>query len=85
YSPKNYYRRVRVFLREYRKPKTSVPFDFQRLLALFRSSIRLGVIGRERFQYWKMILWTLFRRPQLLSEAITFAIYGYHFRRISGR
>jgi radical SAM superfamily enzyme YgiQ (UPF0313 family) len=82
YAPKNYYRRVKTFLREYKSPKVEIPLDFQRFLAFFRSSIRLGVFGKERFQYWKLISWTLMRRPALLPLAITFAIYGHHFRRI---
>jgi radical SAM superfamily enzyme YgiQ (UPF0313 family) len=85
YSPKPYYRRVKVFLSHYKAPKFEVPLDFQRVLALIRSGIRLGIIGRERLQYWKILLWTLFRRPSLLQLAITFAIYGHHFRKICKR
>jgi radical SAM superfamily enzyme YgiQ (UPF0313 family) len=83
YSPRNYYKRAMTFLREYEMPKTRIPLDFQRLLAAFRSSIRLGFFGRERFQYWKILSWTLFYRPRLVPLAITFAIYGHHFRKIS--
>ena len=82
YSPEHYYERVMTFLREYKRPKIRNPLDFQRLLALLRSSIRLGIFGKERFQYWKVLFWTLFRRPQLFTLTITFAIYGHHFRRI---
>jgi len=83
YLPKNYYRRVKTFLREYKAPKTEFRLDFQRFMAFFRSSIRLGIFGKERFQYWKLLLWTLFRRPRLFPLVITFAIYGHHFRKIS--
>ena len=83
YSPSHYYKRAMTFLREYKMPKTSIRLDFQRLLAVFRSSIRLGLFGKERFQYWKILSWTLFCRPRLVPLAITFAIYGHHFRRIS--
>jgi len=82
YSPKIYYQRIKTFLREYRATKIENPPDFQRFLAFFRSSIRLGIFGKERFQYWKILLWTLFRRPGLLPLAITLAIYGHHFRKI---
>ena len=82
YSPVHYYKRARTFLREYKGPKVKTPLDFQRLLAVVRSSIRLGILGEERFQYWNTLLWTLFRRPKLLSLNITLAIYGYHFRKI---
>jgi len=82
YSPEHYYKRALTFLREYKGPKVRTPLDFQRLMAVFRSSIRLGVFGKERFQYWKILFWTLFRRPKMLPLTITLAIYGYHFRKI---
>jgi hypothetical protein len=56
--------------------------DFQRLLVIVRSSVRLGILGKERFQDWKITFRTLFRRPQMLPVTITIAIYSYHFRKI---
>jgi hypothetical protein len=82
YSHKHYYQRVNTFLREYKAPKIEIPLDFQRFLAVFRSNIRLGIFGKERFQYWRLLLWTLFRRPELFSLAITLAIHGHHFRKV---
>ena len=82
YSPKNYYGRVKVFLKEFGNSKVNTQLDLQRVLALFRSSIRLGILGKERFQFWYLMIWTLVRKPRMLPMAITFAIYGYHFRKI---
>jgi radical SAM superfamily enzyme YgiQ (UPF0313 family) len=82
YSPKLYYQRIKTFLREYKATRIHNPLDFQHFLALFRSSIHLGIFGKERFQYWKILFWTLFRRPGLFPLAITLAIYGHHFRKI---
>jgi radical SAM superfamily enzyme YgiQ (UPF0313 family) len=82
YTPKNYYKRVKTFLREYKAPKIVTPLDFQRFLAFFRSGIRLGIFGKERFQFWKLLLWTLVQRPGLLPLAVTLSIYGHHFRKI---
>ena len=82
YSPAHYYERARVFLREYKRPKIRTPLGVQHLLAIVRSSIRLGVFGKERFEYWKIMFWALFRRPGMLPMTVTIAIYGYHFRRI---
>jgi radical SAM superfamily enzyme YgiQ (UPF0313 family) len=82
YSPRLYYQRIKTFLREYKPPRFEVPLDFQRFLAFFRSGIHLGILGRERFEFWKILSWTLVRRPKLFPLAITFAIYGYHFRKI---
>ncbi len=82
YSPKIYYERVRTFLQEYKAPEAQLPFNVHNLMAFFHSCIRLGIFGKERFQYWKLLLWTLRKRPELLPLAITFAIYGHHFRRV---
>ena len=82
YLPRPYYQRVKTFLREYNAPKIFVKMDFQRLLAFFRSCVKIGIFGNERFQYWNLFFWALFRRPRFFPLAITFAIYGYHFRKI---
>ncbi len=82
YSPKHYYERVRTFLQEYKPAKLDIPLNIANIMAFLRSSIRLGIFGKERFQYWKLLLWTLRKRPELLPMAITFAIYGHHFRKI---
>ena len=55
---------------------------FQRFLAFFRTSIRIGIFGKERIQYWNLVVWTLCRCPKLLPLAITLAIHGYHFRKV---
>jgi len=82
YSPAPYYQRIRTFLREYRPPRVRMKLQFCDILAVVRSVYRLGFVGRERLHYWKLLLWTQFRRPRLLRHAIILAIYGYHFRRI---
>jgi radical SAM superfamily enzyme YgiQ (UPF0313 family) len=84
YSPKFFYERVMRFLKDF-EPKKKKVFHFNPnyILALFRSILKLGVIGEERIYYWKLFIWTLFRKPQLFSLAILFAIYGFHFKKIS--
>jgi len=82
YRPRPYYKRIKTFLREYKAPKISIKLDFQRFLAFFRTSIRIGIFGKERIQYWNLVLWTLCRCPKLLPLAITLAIHGYHFRKV---
>ena len=83
YMPEQYYARARTFLRETRPPKFEVPIDRAYFTAFLRSVGRLGIVGKERTEYWKLFLWTLVRRPRLLPLAITLAIYGYHFRLLS--
>ncbi len=83
YAPKFYYERVLTFLREYQPPKIRVQLEPQYILALWRSIYQLGIRGVERVHYWRLFFWTLFRRPRLFPLAITFAIYGFHFRRVA--
>jgi radical SAM superfamily enzyme YgiQ (UPF0313 family) len=80
YAPGPYYQRIRTFLREYQRPKISDPLNWRYMLAFLRASIQLGLLGRERFHYWRLLLWTLFRRPGSLPLAVTLSIYGHHFR-----
>jgi radical SAM superfamily enzyme YgiQ (UPF0313 family) len=82
YRPRPYYKRIKTFLREYKPPKISINLDLQRFLAFFRTSIRIGIFGKERIQYWNLLVWTLCRCPKLLPLAITLAIHGHHFRKV---
>jgi len=83
YSPKHYYARVKKFLREYRPVKVRGSYyKLSHVKAVIKSVFRLGIIGKERFHYWKLITWSLFTRPKLFSHAITLSIYGFHFRKV---
>ena len=84
YSTKQYYERVRTFLKEY-KPlvkRKHQKMKANEILAFLKSIVRLGIIGKERLEYWKLLFWTLFHRPGLIRTAITYIIYGFHFRKI---
>lgn len=82
YSPNQYYRRIRCILRELKVPTATIPVNFRRLLAFLRACLQLGILGKERCQYWYLLMWALVRRPRLLPLAVTLAIYGYHYRKI---
>ena len=83
YSPEAYYTRVKTFLANY-VPAGVVKsrIHVRELSAFLRSIYVLGLKGPERVQYWKLFFWTLFRRPRLFPLAITFSIYGFHFRQV---
>lgn len=84
YSPSTYYARVRTFLRVYRIPRLeirwSLRYQLRQWWAFAMANARLGIAGKERVEYWKLLIGTVFRRPRAFSLAVTFAIYGYHFR-----
>jgi radical SAM superfamily enzyme YgiQ (UPF0313 family) len=81
YAPGPYYQRIRTFLREYRSPKISGPLNWRYFMAFLQANVRLGIIGRERFHYWGLLLWTFFHRPSHFPLAVTLSIYGHHFRK----
>ncbi len=81
YAPGPYYRRIRTFLREYRRPKIAVPVNWRSVMAFLQANLRLGIFGRERFHYWGLLVWTFFRRPAHFPLAVTLSIYGHHFRK----
>ncbi len=87
YSPEVYYRRVKTFLKIYQLPKIKTDISFSRIWtyggAFIQSIIKLGIFGKERKQYWGLLFWTLFKKPKLLPLAITFSVYGYHYRKVS--
>jgi len=84
YSPKEYYQRILLLLKNYKNSakKNISQFHFYHLKAFFKSIILLGIIHKGRSYYWKMLFWSLFKRPKLLPLAVTLAIHGYHFRKI---
>jgi hypothetical protein len=81
YAPRPYYRRVRTFLREFKQPKFSFTMKPRLWMAFAHSSVRLGIFGRERIEYWRLLAWTCLRRPASFQVAVTLAIYGHHFRK----
>jgi len=83
YSSKAYYERVIRFLKDYQpriKSRTAITYD--KILALLRSIIILGIIKRNQLYYWRLFFWSLIYRPKLFPLAITYSIYGYHFKKV---
>jgi radical SAM superfamily enzyme YgiQ (UPF0313 family) len=83
YSGKAYYERVVRFLKQYEpRIKTRTAVNFGKILALLRSILILGIFKRNRIYYWRLFFWSLVHRPKLFPLAITYSIYGYHFRKV---
>jgi radical SAM superfamily enzyme YgiQ (UPF0313 family) len=83
YATKPYYKRVRQMLLNYKRQcKKHNRIDFSLINAFFKSIYIIGIVNKGRFEYWKLLFWTLIKRPELFTDAITFAVYGYHFRTV---
>lgn len=81
YSPENFYQRAKTLLSEYKAPSVRRPISRERIMAFLRSIVQLGIFSKGRLQYWKLLIWTSFRRPKLFPLAVTLLVYGYHFRK----
>lgn len=84
YSPKYYYQRVKTFLREFKPPKRKLPrVRFYHIKAFFSSLWLLGFRYKGKRYFWRLILWSLLRRPSMLPYAVGYSLVGIHFRKIS--
>lgn len=83
YSLKPYHRRLIGFLRKF-EPAVHGRLNINRekIAALLRSVLYIGILSKGRIYYWRLILWSLFTRPKMLPLAVTYSIYGYHFRKV---
>ena len=85
YGIKPYYKRIRKLLLNYnRKNARKARINLIQLRAFFKSVLIIGMIWKGRREYWKLLIWTLLKRPRHFAEAVTFAVYGYHYRYVYG-
>jgi radical SAM superfamily enzyme YgiQ (UPF0313 family) len=87
YSPKQYYTRVKTFLKQYKPQKRRgiSHLQFWHIWAFVRSVWFLGITGKGRWPYWRFFVSTLLRRPRSFPISMTFAIHGFHFRTVALR
>ena len=83
FSPELFYERIKTFLIEYHPYYFKTQLGIQEFLAFFRTIWLIGILGKERKQYWNLFFWALFKHSQKFPLAITLAVFGYHFRKVS--
>jgi radical SAM superfamily enzyme YgiQ (UPF0313 family) len=81
YSCKAYYSRVLTFLQNFNPPRVQ-QLSLNRFMAFLKSVFYLGFFKKESKYFWKILLWSAFHKPKSFPLAITYSIYGYHFRRV---
>jgi len=84
YDPARYYERILEFFKEFKPLKRNRigMFRLCYLKAIFKAMFYLGIFEKGRRHYWKLLLKTLTKYPRFLPEALTFAVYGFHFRKV---
>jgi radical SAM superfamily enzyme YgiQ (UPF0313 family) len=83
YAPKEYYRRILRFLREYRPGGPRIRPSWDDWMALVKSLWVMGIRTRGRREYWKFLTRVLMSHRRKFSEAMTLAIMGHHFRKVA--
>jgi hypothetical protein len=83
YSPREYYDRVLEFLKDYR-PARKRRLQLLEVRAFFNSILYLGILdkGKNKIYYWKLLIKAFLFHRQSFGEAVSHAIFGYHFRKL---
>ena len=84
YSPKQYYQRIKTFLREYKPERKRTPqLQPSYLWAFIKSMWYLGIREKGRWYYWGFLISTIIRYSRSLPLCMSLAVYGLHFRKVT--
>ena len=86
YDPRDYYERIKTFIREFKPPKKKffrINIQKYQLRALFGTVWLAGIKSSGRKYFWKLLLWVSVKYPSLLPYAIGYSLTGIHLRSIS--
>ena len=86
YSCEAYYERVTRFLSQCQSgalPRGRASLSISSLRAILSSVFRQGILDRHRLAYWRFVLTAATRYRRSFGAAMTLAIMGYHFQRIT--
>ncbi|MEI6135367.1 MAG: DUF4070 domain-containing protein [Desulfomonile sp.] len=81
YSPAEYYKRVLEFLKEY-KPARTKQINRLEIRAFFSSILYLGILDKGKIYYWKLLVRAFLFHRRSFGEAVSSALFGYHFRKL---
>jgi radical SAM superfamily enzyme YgiQ (UPF0313 family) len=82
YESKHYYQTVLDFLSHY-KPRIRQKLNSGDVIAFFNSIVKLGIQSADRKEYWKFLYQAYRTNKEAFSEAVTLAIMGYHFQKVT--
>jgi len=85
YSPREYYNRALDSMRRTAQQLAEPQYYslLGSLVALSRVLLRLGVLDRERKEFWRFFSQTLVNHRNKLGESMRLAAMGYHFRKLN--
>jgi radical SAM superfamily enzyme YgiQ (UPF0313 family) len=85
YSPREYYERTLASMRRTAQHLTKAGHSnlVNDVASLTRVLVKLGVIDRERKEFWRFFTKSLFKHRTRMAESLRLAAMGYHFRKLS--
>lgn len=89
YSPEYVYERAKTFMQAYQGANVRHPISrgirLRDIGTIFRVVFHIGMLGKERIYFWKLLLWTRIHYPKRVKQAFLFAVLIYQFRRMYER
>lgn len=85
YSPARYFARCVTLLRHLKPHRTSTRRVGRTELRALVMSLVLQTLSGYGWQYWKFLGRALFASPKLFAEAITMAVKGHHYFKMTAR
>ena len=86
YGPREYYQRVLDSLRRTTRPHSAEQHIYRPiagLTALMKILVKLGVIDRERKEFWRFFVQALIKHRAQFADSLRLAAVGYHLRKLS--
>jgi radical SAM superfamily enzyme YgiQ (UPF0313 family) len=86
YGPREYYERVLDSLGRTSPQRANETHNYSLaagLAALMKIFVKLGVLDRERKEFWRFFVHALVRHRNQLADSLRLAAVGYHFRKLS--
>jgi len=84
YIPKNYYKRINTFVKKY-NPTVRGKIPKEEIHAFLKSLWQVGILSKDRFRYWKLVIKTSLTKRKALPAVVELAIYRQHFERVAKR
>lgn len=88
YQTKNYYKRIRAFLKDFtptfkfKVDKQYLKVNFGYIKGLPKIFLTFGLLHSGRLEFWKILGYTLFKKPRAFFTFIAQVLSWYHFRKI---
>ena len=86
YGPREYYERVLDSLRRTTQTRSVMLPTYgpiAGLTAFMRILVKLGVIDRERKEFWRFFVRAIIKHRKQFADSLRLAAVGYHFRKLS--